>query len=513
MAAGAAAWLLLLAAAASGPAEPVGLERAEIKVPGRVVAVRAADVDGDGAREVLVFWRQGLPPDSRGRLSLYALEQQRLDERPRQILSLPERAVAFDVGDADGDGRSDVLLLMDDGVWILAGRDQGWLAERPQRLLEAMTLAAQPQQDRLPPMDLLVDLGDRAGCGLMVPTVPIGRLSLYACGPPARLQRMLRVPFRTRIYTAAENQRPGRDFSSMFQLVLPRFQFIDQNGDGRRDLIFFSNDAVAVFRARDDGGFAAEPQLHRRFAVLSREERIRRGVHLRGAAADFDGDGRADLMFNKSSGGLANMRSEVWVHLARDDGGYRSEPDLRIRSTGYGALARPVDVDGDGRADLVRPHVEMGIMVMSQVLLTGKIDVDFHVHLARAAGLRARPDYSLSSSFAVDFSANQELGGTYPIFGRDFDGDGRPDAVIGRAGAGSAGKPDRLEIRSGRDQGGFDDGACWAVDLHATSAVQPWRPQPAGPWGLLVAFPSVEEHRGDVWVYSHRGSRDTSSKP
>jgi len=295
----------------------------------------------------------------------------------------------------------------------------------------------------------------------------------------------------------------------MFQLVLPRFQAIDQDGDGRRDLIFFSREAVAVFRAQKDGGFAADPQMHQRLAVLSREERIRRGVHLRGAAADFDGDGRADLMFNKSSGGIANMRSEVWVHLARDDDGYRAEPDLLIRSTGYGGLARPVDVDGDGRSDLVRPHVEMGIMAMSQVLLTGKIDVTFHVHLAHDGGLRRRPDFSLSSSFAVDFSANQELGGTYPIFGRDFDGDGRPDVVIGRAGAGSAGKPDRLEIRSGRAGGGFDDDACWTVDLDATSAVQPWRARPAGPWGLLVAFPAVEQHRGDVWVFTHRSSRKT----
>ncbi len=493
---------LLVILAATG-----AMERVELAVPGRVVSAVAADVGGDGQRDLLVIWRQGAPPNSRGRVSVYPAVRGRVAAKPAQVLDLPARTVAFDVGDATGDGRADLLLLMGDGVWCMAGQKDGSLAAGPTPLVEVMTLAAWPHEDRVPPMQLLVPLGPGGKPGLLVPTVPIGPMSLYLPDAKGRyaLAAMLRVPFRTNLYTSAEDLRSSRDFSGLFQMILPRFDVLDTNADGRADLVFFDQDAVAVFRARADGRFSQRADLRQAFGLLTDKERIRRGTHIRGKAADFDGDGRADLMFNKSSGGIAETRSQVRVYMAKPDGTYPTAPDLDISSDGYGAFSRPVDVDGDGRDDLVRPYVEMGIMAMSRVLLTGKIPVDFHIHLTADGRVQQRPAARLAVAFAVDFKANQEMSGLYPIFGTDFTGDGKPDVVLGLPGEGGGENPDRIEVRPGVAPGRFGD-AAWGVALPATQFVVPFRPAAGARPGLIVAFPSVPDREGDVWVFYNTGS-------
>lgn len=481
--------------------------KVELKLPGRVTAVEAGDVNGDGQRDLLVFWRQGSPPKSRGRISVYLAKAGQVDPKPAQILSLPARTVAFDVGDADADGRTDVLLLMGNGVWSLSGQTDGKLAVEPVRLVEAMTMAAIPHEDHVPPMELLIELDDKHRLALVVPTVPIGPLSIYLHQGRGRyeLSSMLQVPTRANLYTSAEDFRSARDYSSVFQVTIPRLQVADQDGDGLRDLLFFDRDGLAVFRARADGVFPARPDMARSFGLLTEDERLRRGTQIRGAAADFNGDGRADLVFNKASGGIANMKNEVRLFLADKTGDYPVAPQRVIRSDGYGAYIRATDLNGDGRLDLVRPYVQVGIMSMSQVLLTGRIDLEFLLHLSKGGLPEERPAVRLRSSLSVDFKGGQELSGPYPMFGRDYTGDGQSDVVIGVAGGGSGENPDRLEIRPGLKERGYDSDAVWSVDLSGTRFVKPFSVRSDGPPGLLVYFPVVRGKKGDVWVFHNTG--------
>jgi hypothetical protein len=494
--------LPLLLAQAAGP-----MVKVELKLPGRVTTIEAGDVNGDGQRDLLVFWRQGSPPKSRGRVSIYLAKAGRVNAKPVQILSLPPQTVAFDVGDADADGRTDVLLLMGNGVWSLAGQSDGKLAVEPVRLVDAMTMGAIPNEDHVPPMQLLVALDDEHRLALMVPTVPIGPLSLYLHQGSGRyeLLAMLQVPTRANMYTSAEDFRSSRDYSSVFQVTMPRLQVTDQDGDGLLDLLFFDRDGLAVFRARADGGFPVRPDMARSFGLLTEDERLRRGTQIRGAAADFNGDGRADLVFNKASGGIANMKNEVRLFLADPTGDYPVRPKRVIRSEGYGAYIRATDLNGDGRVDLVRPYVKVGILSMSQVLLTGRIDIEFLLHLSKGGLPEERPAVRLESSLSVDFKGGQELSGPYPMFGRDYTGDGRSDVVIGVAGGGSGKNPDRLEIRAGLAERGYDSDAIWSVDLSGTRYVQVFSVRPDGPPGLLVYFPVVRGKKGDVWVFHNTG--------
>ncbi len=486
---------------AAGP-----MQRFELKLPGRVSSVVPADVNGDGLVDFLVFWKQGFPPRTTKRVSLYLAAPGKLSTRPTQVLGLPRGTVAFDVGDINFDGLADVLLLRADGIWVLAGQQSGSLTANPVCVVKVMTLAAIPHEDRVPRMSLLVELG-HGRRGLLVPSVPIGPLALYVSGAHDTwlLQRMLKVPARIELYTSADDFRAARDYGALFQIAIPRWQAVDQNADGRPDLMFFSRNTVAVFRQRADGSFPAEPDLLRSFKMLRPEERIKPGAHVQIRAGDLNGDGRADLAIDKTVGGISNMKSELRVYLADTAGDYPPQPNFQSRRDGWGSSVSLCDINDDGRLDLVRPHVEMGLSSLIGMMLAGKLNVNFEIHFSQKGMFKDRPDFSISSKLRIDFASNQELTGPYPDFRSDFDGDGLLDLLVGHAGAGSGNNPDRLEIRRGLGKGRFSNDILWSLDLSGTRYVVPFKPRPNGRPGLLIYFPLINSRRGDVWVLYNIG--------
>ncbi len=486
-------------------ASSISMHRVELKVAGHIDEVVPADLDGDGKRELLVFWRQGAFPNEKHRVSVYGLAGGVPEKRARQAFSLPAATAGIDVGDVDGDGRDDVLLLQRSGLEYLKGMKGARLDRVCRVLVKVMTLAALPGEDSIPQVELLINLG-HGRKGILLPTVPIGMLSLYTPEKPGgkwKLNTMMRVPSREKLYSSVQDSRSSRDFSSLFQIVLPRFDVMDFDGDNEKDLIFFSRDRVCVFRQGKDGKFQSKPDHVRSFGLLNEVERRKGGTRVKGAAADFNGDGRADMVFNKGTGGIANATNSVFVFLTSSTGSFSSRPDLHVSSDGYGAFGKAVDVDGDGMADIVRPYVKMGIMAMGQVLMTGRLDVKFFVHLSRH-GLPAKdPQISLSSSYSVNFRSNQELKGLYPVFGTDFTGDGRPDVLLSQAGRGSGKTPDIIQMFAGRE-GGFSDEAAWSMELRATTHVQTYRPTNKSLPGLILFFNEAET--GDVLVLINRNA-------
>jgi hypothetical protein len=500
----AAGLLVILLLAGAGP-----MERVVLKLPGRVTAVVPADLDGDRDMDLLVFWNQGFPPATRSRVSVFRSAGGRVDPKPAQVLSLPDETVAYDVGDVDADGRDDVLLLCADGVWALGGRKDKTLSPRRRKVVAVMTVAAFPHEDRIPRISLLVDLGGRLSRrGLLVPTVPIGPLALYEFDRRRGwfLRKVLRVPARMNVHSSAEDFRFARDFGAIFQITFPRWSVADQNGDGLWDLLFFSQDSVAVFRARKDGSFPAEPDLYRGFGLLTPDERVKRGVLVRGEAGDVNGDGRADVFFKKTVGGISNMKTDARLYLALADGDYPQKANSSFSREGHGASARLQDVDGDGRCDLVWPHVEMGLANLIRMMLAGKLSVTFEVFFSDGGVLSKAPRLKIPSSLGINFQSAQELSGPYPVFGEDFNKDGYGDLVLGRAGAGSGDAPDRLEIYPGTPGGRFADDPLWHVDLPGTRFVLPLHVRPDDPPGLLVYFSLAEKRRGDVWVLHNTGA-------
>jgi RHS repeat-associated protein len=247
--------------------------------------------------------------------------------------------------DVNGDGRDDFVDLggatFDDAGKITGGALRLALTGRD----ADYTMREQPVSKAITEGENLATLGDAGGDGradLMLVT-PIAA-GAQGCSTA--------ITYRHLLLTRAASNGQGFDLSAPLddcsvseelakrwsQLsTLADIQPADTNGDGLADFLTGFYDEIDnkthTFDLQDSVSRATGRDVHRWFP------------------AEIDGDGRQDLLY------ISSQQSAVFVHslIRRSNGTYAS----RVDSVGQApnpALAnwRVMDVDGDGRSDLVR---------------------------------------------------------------------------------------------------------------------------------------------------------------
>jgi hypothetical protein len=290
----------------------------------RAFALAAADIDGDGKVDLC-----GIESAS----GLLWVFQNRGGRRFELGGRLPVGRVSSIVlaADLDGDGREDFLAMAlapadSDAIiplWSLGGL--AFEAGQP------LSMASSPAAMRVGDID-----GD-------------GRLDLIAC------QRQLFEPFGeggVRVYPNLGGRRFGVPWRTRAGWESRALALADLDADGDLDLAVANggwdfqqeetSGSLSTFANRGDGRF--EPR--RRFAAgMSSPRSV--------AAADFDGDGSADLAWT--------LRSEIRVELRITYDPWRAGRERNSYGLG-GHLERTLaaDLDGDGRMDLVTPSSSQG---------------------------------------------------------------------------------------------------------------------------------------------------------
>jgi hypothetical protein len=265
-------------------------------------ALASADLDGDGREELLCADAGGaflvLSADQSGGLAV------------KQDLPLPSRPVLIEVADLDGDGDLDLALACDlgnaaleDAAAVLWNAGDGSLASAVLFSLSPATLPAS-----LTAADLDTD----------------GRLDLAVAGrgaPPQWLRNRGRGGFEP----AASLGEDLREYSVLAAA--------DLDGDGAVDLLLGGNAEVRLFRNRGGGKLERSERLHAR-AVASIDVR------------DLDGDGAQDLLFFRCGSTGSCSYFPRWGSVA----GEAARCGPAISSV---APAPPADLDGDGHLDLI----------------------------------------------------------------------------------------------------------------------------------------------------------------
>jgi hypothetical protein len=454
---------LLLAIPAAARREKLALRAESLELPGAPSAVVAADVNGDGLRDlavVIAFTRWGevgieesvKMDDIEGLVEVLTVIPSLVDRRELRVF-LGRPGGGFDPASRSmtlepsvlsleaGPPGAPVVALTDEGLSALRLRD-GNLAFEP--LIEERPVLA-GTGTFLPNLGLVKDLDADGRMDVLLPT-PEGS-SVYLSGPEG-----LQSASRLRFPLDSLQGRSRRTLSRFHPLPEIR----DVTGDKLPDLVLRHAsgewNGFRVLRNQGGGRFAEAA------APLGDYQEDRHEGPIVTWFGDLDGDGRAEYVTQeeRGPGEDAGMRQEMKhakrpkflfrIHRSRPDLGMEPKPFQQFEAEGYAfdtggdrgdggevgvEMAMPggfKDLNGDGRMDLIALTLDFSMLQAVKVLTVQRIGIgiDFHVQ-CQGSGGKFGPVKGLDLSGKFNLNLRNLQIGQISQFAGDFDGDGRSD--------------------------------------------------------------------------------------
>lgn len=432
-------------AAAAGAAEPPDYARYTLNLPAPLVGMATDDLDGDGLKDIAAFTvsanKRSAP--ARGVSVFYQRRGGGFPSNPDQSWTLDESAAAFDIGPVSAGPKKAIGFIAPDGVYAYIPNGKGY-GTVPKQLVKAESVFLQPDPMTVPHWPFFADAAGKGPATVLMPG--INAVGVYTGnGGGYRHAGSLPTEVRTE-YVEGVTGGPEGPLTTSHRL--PVVDTIGFNAPTGSDLFITWDDNADVWLARPGGGYQDRAALRFRPGLLDRSKKDTidsASVQ----AVDLDGDGRKDLLVTKLTGGMAQAKSLVFIYRRRADGTFsQGRPDQTIITEGVvGPMV--VDVNGDGRKDILLPSIKVGIRNFINMLTSKQIHMDIGVYLQGGDG--RYPDKPVKEK-GVDFKLDvTKLGkNTRPVMdvGRFTKAPGYGLAVVSGDGRVSVFLPDRYSIFS-----------------------------------------------------------------
>jgi hypothetical protein len=214
----------------------------------------------------------------------------------------------------------------------------------------------------------------------------------------------------------------------------PKLSVGDVDGDGRADAVLSTRHELWVYLRREDGSLPTAPDRKLALHLLTPRDHIRGSGGVASMAKDIDGDGKLDLLVSHVAGNFSNASSTTYVHMNRGGEWNLEEPDQVFRSKASLGANALLDLDGDGRTELLRMKLRFSLLEVVEFLLTREVDIQVSVH-------RYDPDRGfdeepwVKTQIELPFSFDTfRLAGFIPTADVDLNADGFPDFVFSGGG-------------------------------------------------------------------------------
>lgn len=439
----------------------------DLTFSGELTSYHAEDINRDGLKDLLLFVTRAAGPYHRQRwLSVYFQDQQGFAQQPHQTFRVPDDVILFDIGNVNEDPQREFVYFGPGGIYYFLSHENGFELT-PRKLFETESLFMLPNTRTLRYWNFVSDLNGDGVDEILIPQ--ISKTEIYSRDSANGHWRKTSVGFGAEsVVFAHYDERYSVGNRAESRYATPYITSEDFNADGRTDLIGVYRDSLVVF-CQDENGFFSErchPAIPLSFGEVWRGQKIQRtrfgDKSVRSflkRVQDLNGDGILDVLVIRVSTkeSIMSPSYEIRVHYGKmrpSTGGDRlhfsQTPDQVIKPGGIQLIFDILDLNHDGRQDLVTPIVKVGLRNIIRMLLTRSVQIEGEVYLMGENGLYPeKPDRVVK--MVVNFTFRG--GTTSPVYEiSDFNGDGLVDVMTSI-------EEKRLIFFWGDDKNGFESSA------------------------------------------------------
>ncbi|NLI16677.1 MAG: VCBS repeat-containing protein [candidate division Zixibacteria bacterium] len=400
----------------------------KLTVGGAVINCEFADLNHDKKSEALLFFDDESSGELVRKMALYALDKDRFETRPRQVLEIDKSMVCFDIFDIDGDDDLDLLLMSNRGVYAHIYQNGTFSLGLSEIVLNTTIFGA-----------ALVENIEQWSFALTVDSVTKNFLIFVPTITGFDLYQQNRGKFELKqaIYydhlsavsgkAAYDNKKP---LGFRIGNALPAIVISDYNGDKLLDIFVIDGRTICIFKRNFDGRFDKTPAEIFGKNLMTYDERRQGKTAVGYEIYDMNRDGIADIVATKNSGDVTSYRTSVQLFRGRPNGGFNLNAVRQFNVANGASNPFVHDLNLDGRLDLIIPSLKLGFMSTLKILLLKSVEVNIAVYLQNQADeFPDKPDFEKSFSFEADISQSIDYSGILSLDG-DYDGDGRNDLLI-----------------------------------------------------------------------------------
>ncbi len=492
--------IILLALAFSATpvnADEPAFEISQLGVADKMLDIHISDFDSDGLKDIMITHIKGLPPKETRWISIFHPSSNgKFFSAADQSWEIDSAAVIMDTGDITGDSREEIVYFTDRSIKYYQIRDGFYFHTEPEVLLNVRGMTLFPEKDDIPLIDFVRDW---SGNGRNeIAAFRFEGLSLYSADSAGVYREYNSIPVKIESSVSGRISRdyPFRTEGLTSNFYFPDLNLIDYNNDGRSDLLITREDRLYVYIKDRSNMFRDQPEVYMNFDVRSRKEKIEAMANVYTTIQNLDSDGYSDVIVTKQTArGITELRGVLSIYNGREEG-YKSTPDQVIISEGTASAGTTImDVNGDGKMDLILPSVKISVTSLIRFLITRSFPIRFNIFLYNENGrFSENPDFSKEVKFKIDFSGESDTQ-AINLHG-DFNNDLRKDFVF-------ATDDDQLSIYLGitnNDDKIFSDDRAAEIDILAFGEIEVEDLNGDGYSDMLLYYPQNRDMEGKINV-------------